>query len=285
MAQHKQNPILAIHGSASSGSQWRRLIQEFEGERIVLAPDLPGYGKNTGSPDLAAPERFDWLSDIIKSLGGKFDLVGHSFGGAIAMRLAEQHRDQISNVVLYEPVMPHEGGAGVGALKSLWSKMELASVDEAMDLFCSFWSGNGTWAAMSEPAQARLIEAYETILLDFEQAFGGQVCLPIQAYTGALTILRGDTSPEVARHMSETLAALYPQAEIVQLHGLGHFAPVVEPDRVNAAIRACLGCAKNARNASLMQQSEAFAARGELVPSFAQEWRTGEDSNSRPRDS
>ncbi len=38
-------------------------------------------------------------------------------------------------------------------------------------------------------------------------------------------------------------------------------------------------------NAALMQQTSAFAARGELVPSFAQEWRTGEDSNSRPLDS
>jgi site-specific DNA recombinase len=38
-------------------------------------------------------------------------------------------------------------------------------------------------------------------------------------------------------------------------------------------------------NAALMQQTMAFATRGELVPSFAQQWRAGEDSNSRPLDS
>lgn len=36
--------VLAIHGSASSGAQWQPLIDELDGQRIVLAPDLPGYG-------------------------------------------------------------------------------------------------------------------------------------------------------------------------------------------------------------------------------------------------
>ena len=249
MSTMKQTPILAIHGSASSGSQWSHLVRALEGERIVLAPDLPGYGKNATSTDLTSPERFDWLGDVIQSLGGEFDLVGHSFGGAIAMRLAEQYRESIGKVVLYEPIAPYEGGTALDTLKSLWSRMQTASIDDALEMFCTFWSGKGTWAAMSERAKSRLMGSYEMILLDFEQAFGGQVCLSSHAYEGPLTILRGDTSPTVVGDMSKKLAGVYPQAEIVLLKGLGHFAPIVAPHPVNAAIQTYLRCA-NAQNAA-----------------------------------
>lgn len=250
MSLTNERPILAIHGSASSGAQWRHLIAALDGERIVLAPDLPGYGKNATSTELSAPDRFDWLGDVIQSLGGEFDLVAHSFGGAIAMRLAEQYREHIGHVVLYEPIVPRDGGPSMRALKSLWSTMASSTVEEAIELFCTFWSGEGVWAMMSDGARNRLAASYETILLDFEQAFGGKVCLPTQAFAGPLTILRGDASPTVARHMTEHLAKLYPQADIHVLRGLGHFAPVTAPVRVNDAIRECLSCTANSRRAA-----------------------------------
>lgn len=250
MSRKKKHPVLAIHGSASSGAQWQSLIKELEGERVVLAPDLPGYGKHTICNDITPSQRFDWLGEVMLSLGDKFNLVGHSFGGAVAMRLAEQYPERVDHVVLFEPVTPHDDVRGIHKLKSLWSRMKVAETDNAMDMFCSFWSADGTWAAMSKRAQTRLIDAYETIMLDFEQAFGGHVCLPTNAYKGPLTILRGDASPDVARYMSEQLAASYPQAKVHLLQGIGHFAPVIAPNRVNTAIRAHLGCNKSARRAS-----------------------------------
>ena len=246
----KGRPLLAIHGSASSGAQWRHLITELEGERIVLAPDLPGYGKNRASADLSVPERFDWLGEAILSLGGPFDLVGHSFGGAVAMRLAEQHPDHVSTVVVYEPVTPTDDAASMRALRSLWSDMALSTIDQAARLFCAFWSGEDVWENMDQQAKRRLMAAYETILLDFEQAFGGQVCLPQHAYKGPLTILRGDASPAVARHMAEHLAARYPQADIQVLKGRGHLAPVIAPQAVNDVIRAYLSGAARSQEAA-----------------------------------
>lgn len=250
MSRTKERPILAIHGSASSGAQWQSLISELDGERIVLAPDLPGYGKNAGSTELSAPERFDWLGEVIHSLGGQFDLVGHSFGGAIALRLAEQHPEHIGQVVLYEPVAPHVGGSATRTLRSLWTDMKSANIEDAMERFCTFWSGEDAWAMMSDRARNRLAEYYEMILLDFEQAFGGEVCLPRQSFAGPLTILRGDASPAVARHMAEQLTTLYPQADMRLLKGLGHFAPVTAPDRINKAIQECLAYADASKKAA-----------------------------------
>lgn len=237
-------PILAIHGSASSGAQWQTLINEFDGERIVLAPDLPGYGKNAASPDLAAPERFDWLGEVIQSLGGQFELIGHSFGGAIAIRLANQHPGRISNVVLYEPIVPPRKDAGdrspMQDLNALWSRMECVDAETAMEMFCAFWADEGCWRNMSARNQKRLAADYATIMLDFKQVFGGEVCLDDGAYQGPLTILRGDASPPVACHMTETLATLYPQAEVRTLEGLGHLAPATHAEQVNAVFRQCL---------------------------------------------
>ena len=113
------------------------------------------------------------------------------------MRLAEQYPERIGHVAPYEPIAPHNEGPSMHALKSLWSKMKTSTTEKAMQLFCTFWSDKKAWLNMSERARNRLASSHETILLDFEQAFGGKVCLPQQHYKGLLTILRGDASPIV----------------------------------------------------------------------------------------
>ena len=235
-------PILALHGSASSGAIWQPLIKQFGTDRIVLAPDLPGYGKNAGTSETDAAVRFGWLSEAMAEIGGKFDLVGHSFGGTVALILANKHPQQVNSIVLYEPIVPPsdqiKDAPEMQDLWALWTRMLRLDSEAAMAEFCEFWSGRASWHRLSEQAKSRLMNNFESVMLDFRQVFTGQMDIPKRAYNGPMTLLCGDQSHPIAWAMSERLSRHYPQAQIEKMQGLGHLGPVTHPEQTAVRIKA-----------------------------------------------
>ena len=236
--------VLAVHGSASSGAQWQPLIDQLDGQRIVLAPDLPGYGPAAEADIQAMPDRFGWLSDVMKSVGGPFDLIGHSFGGAVALMLANRNPHMINSVALYEPVVPvvSEQNAEnlIEQFRGLWKLMRRLDPAAAMQVFCDFWSHPGHWSNPSEKAHINLARQYQVVMHDFAQAFGGELHHVNGRFKGPMTILQGSESPSVAGAMSQVVARQYPQARMLVLKGLGHLAPMTVPDIVNPVLLDCL---------------------------------------------
>ena len=72
------HPVVALHGSASSGAQWRSLVGYLEGRFRVITPDLPGYGASAHLPvgGLAGDARA--VAALIDRIGGPVHLVGYS---------------------------------------------------------------------------------------------------------------------------------------------------------------------------------------------------------------
>ena len=95
------NTIIILHGWGSSAEAWQKpkaLLEE--AGYSVFVPDLPGFGKEP-APEKAweVSDYADWVLDKF----GKFDqfvLIGHSFGGRIAIKLAAQHPEKIEKLIL-----------------------------------------------------------------------------------------------------------------------------------------------------------------------------------------
>jgi pimeloyl-ACP methyl ester carboxylesterase len=101
-------PLLFLHalGPASSAAFLGLGVQPLvEAGFSIAAPDLPGYG---GSPPLdpdgyAVPALATLIAELTASLGWeRFDLVGHSWGGAIACRLAATRPELVASLVLVD---------------------------------------------------------------------------------------------------------------------------------------------------------------------------------------
>ncbi len=95
-------PLVAIHGGGGDARTWRRNISELSNKYTVYAPDLPGYG---GSQPLSGsyfiPELSDFVEKFTRELGlEKFNLVGHSLGGGIALNFALKCPAKIKKLVL-----------------------------------------------------------------------------------------------------------------------------------------------------------------------------------------
>ncbi|MDV3132227.1 alpha/beta hydrolase [Mycobacterium sp. 29Ha] len=99
--------VLAIHGLTGHGQRWQTLATRHLAEFAVAAPDLLGHGRSSW----AAP----WTIDAnVAALAALLDaptvVVGHSFGGAVALALAASRPDLVSALVLLDPAVGLDGG-------------------------------------------------------------------------------------------------------------------------------------------------------------------------------
>ena len=99
-------PVLMLHGSGpgvSAWSTWGKIIPALSQKHRLLAPDLAGFGY-TRIPDGFQHGMDHWLKQIVDFLDvlnlEKVDLVGYSFGGALALGLAVKYPQKVRRMVL-----------------------------------------------------------------------------------------------------------------------------------------------------------------------------------------
>jgi len=95
-------PILLIHGLAGSSRTWDDVIRPLSGQYDVIAPDLLGHGESAKPiGDYSLGAFASGLRDFLSVLGiPSVTIVGHSFGGGVAMQLAYQHPHLVDRLVL-----------------------------------------------------------------------------------------------------------------------------------------------------------------------------------------
>lgn len=106
--------ILLLHGSGAATHSWRDLFPLLTAQAEVLAPDLPGHGF-TSSPrsDLSLPRVARDVAELLAAEDFVPDLtVGHSAGGAIALRLALDAGGPARITALNAAVTPFRGASG-----------------------------------------------------------------------------------------------------------------------------------------------------------------------------
>jgi len=103
MPKNQEKTILILHGWGSSSEKWQKVRDLLSKNNFqVIVPDLPGFGKN---PAPFKPWDIDnyveWVKDFIETQKlEKFFLLGHSFGGRIAIKLAIKYPEKIEKLIL-----------------------------------------------------------------------------------------------------------------------------------------------------------------------------------------
>ncbi|MBO0841717.1 MAG: alpha/beta fold hydrolase [Nocardioides sp.] len=88
--------VVALHGWARNRSDWRTTLEGYDG----LALDQPGFGSTPAPEEAWGTEQYaDWLAEILKGLDRPV-LVGHSFGGCVAVQTAAKYPELIRGAVL-----------------------------------------------------------------------------------------------------------------------------------------------------------------------------------------
>ena len=239
--------LVLLHAAGSTGGQWRGVAPRFIDRFRVLTPDLLGHGGTDAWPDPEAMRHDDQaalLRAILDDVGATAPiwLVGHSYGGATAIRFALNEPDAVRSLVLIEPMVACvlEELGETETLAPLWdmSKGFLKNLAEggpetAWRIFLDFRNGPGSWAAYPEKTRARFIARTQ-----------GQVANLHSNDNNRTTIaeLRGLAIPSVAMRsehatvfdgrMVEIVADAMPDCATILLKDAEHMAPLNKPDLV-----------------------------------------------------
>ncbi|RJF89379.1 alpha/beta fold hydrolase [Oleomonas cavernae] len=192
------NPVVLIHGSGpgvTGWANWRLVMPDLAKRARVLAPDMVGFGY-TDRPNGIVYSRATWirqLLDLIDTLDlAKVDIVGNSFGGAIALAFAIQYPDRVGKLVLM-------GSAGLtfpvtDGLAAVWGyQPSLEAMRGLLDIFAYDRS-----LVTDELAELRY---QASIRPGFQESFAAMFPRPHQPWLDAL----GSDPADIAQVGHDTL--------------------------------------------------------------------------------
>ena len=249
VSQGEKPCVIALHCSLGSGRQWHKLAQELGPSYRVIAPDIAGYGDNRGWLELpiTLAEEIAALGDDIDQASGPVHLVGHSYGGAIAFRMATRSpfAGRIRSLTLIEPVLPtlldidDVDRSGFARLSShisadLGGRRDL----QAIGKFLNFWNGLAP-QDLSPEARLHMVKYIEKIPFDFTAAFDeSDVAAAAASIRVPTLLLSGGQSPRLTQRIVEQLATTIAGAETRCVSTAGHMLPITHADLVNREIAA-----------------------------------------------
>jgi pimeloyl-ACP methyl ester carboxylesterase len=243
--------VIALHSSLGSGRQWASLAAELGRDYQVIAPDLSGYGGNTGPAMLPTT-----LSKEVELLGARLDeatgpihLIGHSYGGAVAFKIATDspYTKRIRSLTLIEPVLPTLL-RDEPADRRLYDRFMRVAHDvyedlfnglamEAIDKFTGFWNGSAPPEPLSDKARLRLIAHADKLSFDFNAVLAEANVAPAAATLRVPTLLvSGGLSPYLTQRIVARLVTIIGGAQLRHLTGAGHMLPLTHAADINPEI-------------------------------------------------
>jgi pimeloyl-ACP methyl ester carboxylesterase len=237
--------VVALHCSGSSGRQWDPYVERLPAGLRLAAPDLMGSGRDNawtlGTPVTLEAEARRVLA-AFPGDGAPVHLIGHSYGGAVALEIAMRWPEKVRTLTLYEPVrfamLDHAETSGIRQMiietgTRIVQLVHSARLHEAAAMFVDYWSGRGTWDKVPVPRRQAFADRMHKVACEFDALFGDAT--PAEAYgqlTMPMRLIAGMRSPLPARKVVEQLAMRCRHASVVHLAGLGHMGPVTHPARV-----------------------------------------------------
>jgi len=241
----EKRPLALIHCALGRAANWRGFLDVLGPDVSPLQIELPGHGlaeawdKDRDYSDQALELALEVLPiDPVP-------IIGHSFGAALALRLAVERPYRVSSLVLVEPVFyaAAKGRWGydkvIRDLDPFEKKMAASQFATAAKEFHALW-GDGSWEDLSSETRSSIMGLIETVpagnglILDdlpgvLREGRVEELDMPVTFVDG------GDSHPVIAEIISG-LGDRMQDAEWVTVPEAGHMLPITHPERLAEAV-------------------------------------------------
>jgi pimeloyl-ACP methyl ester carboxylesterase len=220
--------VLALHGWGRRGIDFAAGLEGHSG----IAPDLPGFGASPVPDEVIGADAY---ADIVAHLLDDFDrppvLVGHSFGGRVAVCLAAKHPERVGSLVLTgAPLIRLQTGRrpAMAYRAARWLNRVGVISDDRLEREKRS-RGSADYRAASGIMRDILVkvvnESYESQL---------------SRITSPVWLIWGEDDREVPVSIAESASALLQNATLEVLPDVGHLVPTQAPQALRAAIEKAL---------------------------------------------
>ncbi|MFM9883218.1 MAG: alpha/beta fold hydrolase [Burkholderiales bacterium] len=239
-----------LHAGASSAKQWNKIATLLETRYRIIAPDLWGFGATSAWSDsrqLAHDDQARLVEAVVDTaVRGPIHVVGHSYGGATAVRYALMRIPHVLSLTLSEPILmnllkqpPHQHlFAEYYEVATAFLKSATEGVPElGWQRFLDYRNGPGTWAKLSEEAKARFIATTQDAVRGWGSNLDNPTSLTdLRGISVRTLVLRGEKTTLPDRKVTEVIRDAVPDCTYEVIPGAEHMSPLTHPVLVAAAI-------------------------------------------------
>lgn len=242
--------VVLVHSSVSGARQWRRLMTSLENRFHLIAINLFGYGGTIKWEE----DRMQTLDDQVCLLRNilpddieSFCIVGHSFGGSVAMKAASLLKDKIFRLVLIEP-NPFTLLKDNGKTDAFNEAVELKNCVKqcgaennwktAAERFANYWGGKDSWKNMSSERKEAFTESLQPNYFEWDAVLNDKTSL--QQWKDNLPnqtlVISAKKTAKPTREIFELMRKNCKNWTFREIEEGGHMAPLTRPDLVNPII-------------------------------------------------
>lgn len=269
--------VVLLHGLPGTAQDFDKVTALLPG-RHTIAFDRPGFGYSSGGYHPLA-EQLATIRELLEALGvrGRVVLVGHSYGGTLALAYAEQRPQDVRGLVLVDAAAAGEHSGAFQRLQSHFVQLLSLPVvqplaDATFSQLLRTASAKQADAAAFDPGDVDPDHEHRVLALNVQysdiDAYAGEqlhadgviadVDKRLAAIAAPAVVVQGREDQFVKPEHGRRLAVLLPHARLAMVSG-GHMAPYVHPAVVAAAVRQLLGPVRRPRAAQARAHARSAA--------------------------
>ena len=251
----KADRVILVHGSMSTGADAYAYQLELADRYRLSIPDRRGYGRSPETDDIGWHHDGEDIAGLLAEAGeGRAHLIGHSYGGVVALLAAGLRPDAVRSLTVIEPPA-FEIGRGAPEVDALIAAM-LRVYERAGELSTTefFISWNTALGTLHIPTDLRDFPGEVLTAIDAtrRERWPGDAPIPVEILRDApfpKTVVSGawpddvrSTTAATARAFQVTACAIADaiDAQLVTFERSGHFPQQEEPEKCNALLRELL---------------------------------------------
>ena len=254
--------VVLVPGSCSTGAAWRPVIAAWEGQFRCVTTSLLGYGRTAERRTAADPcisHEAEALEAVIRKTGGPVHLVGHSFGGVVALAVALRNRVPLASLSIVEaPAVEllresdeHQHYRAFRQMSEAYFADFENGNQEAIASMIDFYGGAGTYASWPPRVRAYAVETTPVNILDWASAYDFALSeTALAAIQIPTLVLRGGASHPAMQRANELLGTHIKGASLLTIAGAAHFMIATHAAEVARAVAHLVHGTRTSRNSS-----------------------------------